>query len=339
MLWPELLFSFFPIDKKKFWQQLLSRFLFLFLLWFSGLVAYAVNGLTTTYLFAVNIYVRIFGMLFLILIGSYYVQYTLRKIIQNFRPMLKLDASQYQKFSAKLERYTYSFLPCFIIAIIFALFSGALFQFQTVLAEGLELYVIWNIFFDSFASLLVGTVIWMFASIWLTIFLISRQQLIVPLSKETITRFRELSMFALLFGLFYFIGISIGNISFLTNVQTLTLYDIVISQYLIFVIIGIVGILFPFFNLHNTLLNMKNEELTMISKESEHLLQTLDEALEKKDNNQTLSVSARLFSLQIKEKQVKGAQEWPIDVSFLSKLIVIGLIPILSRIMAMLLIS
>ena len=176
MLWPELLFSFFPIDKKKFWQQLLSRFLFLFLLWFSGLVAYAVNGLTTTYLFAVNIYVRIFGMLFLILIGSYYVQYTLRKIIQNFRPMLKLDASQYQKFSAKLERYTYSFLPCFIIAIIFAFFSGALFQFQTVLAEGLELYAIWNLFFDSFASLLVGTVIWMFASIWLTIYLISRQK-------------------------------------------------------------------------------------------------------------------------------------------------------------------
>ncbi len=89
-------------------------------------------------------------------------------------------------------------------------------------------------------------------------------------------------MFALLFGLFYFIGISIGNISFLTNVQTLTLYDIVISQHLIFVIIGIVGILFPFFNLHNTLLNMKNEELTRISQESEHLLQTLDEALKKK---------------------------------------------------------
>ena len=339
MLWPELLFSLFPINRKKFWQQLLSRFLFLFVLWFSGLVAYAVSGATNSYLFALNIYVRIFGMLFLILIGSYYVQDTLRKIIQNFRPMLKLDVSQYQKFSAKLERYTYSFLPCFIIAIIFAFFSGALVQFQTVLAEGLELYAIWNLFFDSFASLLVGTVIWMFASIWLTIYLISRQKLIVPLSQETISRFRELSMFALLFGLFYFIGISIGNVSFLTNVQTLTLYEIVISQYLIFVIIGIVGILFPFFNLHNTLLNMKNEELTRISKESEHLLQILDEALEKKDSDQTLSVSARLFRLQLKEKQVKGAQEWPIDVSFLSKLIVIGLIPIVSRIMAMLLIS
>ena len=339
MLWTELLFRFFPIDKKKFSQQLLSRFLFLGILWFSGLVSYSLNGLTTTYLLALNIYIRNFGMLFLILIGSYYVQHTLRKIIQNFRPMLKMDTSQYQEFSSRLERYTYSFLPCFVIAIIFGFLSGVHLQFQAALAEGLELYVIWNIFFDAFASLLVGTVIWMFASIWLTIFLISRQQLRVKLSQQTITRFRELSMFSLWFGFFYFIGISIGNVSFLTNVQTLTLYEIVISQYLIFVIIGIVGILFPFFNIHNTLLKMKNDELTRISKESENLLHTLDEALEKQASDQTLSVMARLFSLQLKEKQVKVAQEWPIDVSFLSKLIVIGLIPILSRIMAMFLIS
>lgn len=339
MLWPELMLRFFPIDKKKFWQQMLSRFSFLFLLWFSGLVVYWIDGLTTTYLMELDIYIRNFGMFFLIIIGSYYVQGTLRKIIHNFRPMLKMDTSQYQEFSARLERYSYSFLPCVIITIFFAFLTGALGQFQTALAEGLELHVIWNLFFDSFGSLLVGTAIWMFASIWLTIFLISRQPLSVKLSQQTIARFRELSMFALWFGLFYFVGVSIGNVSFLTNVQTLTLYEIVISQYLLFVIIGIAGILFPFFNIHLTLLKMKNEELTRISKESEHLLQTLDEALAKQASDQTLSITARLFSLQLKEKRVKAAQEWSIDVDFLSKLIVIGLIPILSRILAMLLIS
>ena len=60
---------------------------------------------------------------------------------------------------------------------------------------------------------------------------------------------------------------------------------------------------------------------------------------EKKETDQTVSVFASLFSLQFKEKKVKEAQEWPIDVSFLSKLIVIGLIPIFSRIIAALLIS
>ena len=241
-------------------------------------------------------------------------------------------------FSARLERYSYSFIPCLIVAIIIAVLGGAPAQFQTALAEGLELYVVWDLFFVSFASLLVGTAIWMFASIWLTIFLISRQQLAVKLSQQTITRFRELNMFALWFGLFYFIGVSIGNVSFLTKIQTLTLPEIVVSQYLIFVIIGIAGILVPFFNIHATLFKMKNEELAKITKETEMLLQTLDEALEKQANDKTLSVTARLFSLQLKEKQVKAAQEWPIDVSFLSKLIAICFIPILSRIIAALLI-
>ena len=338
MLWPELLFSFFPIDNKKFGQQLLSRVLFLVLIWLSGLVAYTLNGLTTTYLLELDVYIQNFGVLFLILVGSYHVQHTLRKIIHNFRPMLKMDASQYQMFSARLERYSYSFIPCLIVAIIIAVLSGAPAQFQTALAEGLELYVVWDLLFVSFASLLVGTAIWMFASIWLTIFLISRQQLAVKLSQQTITRFRELNMFALWFGLFYFIGVSIGNVSFLTNIQTLTLPEIVVSQYLIFVIIGIAGILVPFFNIHATLFKMKNEELAKITKETEMLLQTLDEALEKQANDKTLSVTARLFSLQLKEKQVKAAQEWPIDVSFLSKLIAICFIPILSRIIAALLI-
>ena len=192
MLWPELMFSFFPIDKNKFWQQMLSRFSFLFLLWFSGLVAYMIDGLTTTYLLELDIYIRNFGMFFLILIGSYYVQGTLRKIIQNFRPMLKMDTLQYQEFSARLERYSYSFLPCFMITIFFAFLTGALDQFQTALAEGLELHAIWNLSFISFGSLLVGTAIWMFASIWLTIFLISRQPLSVKLSQQTIARFRML---------------------------------------------------------------------------------------------------------------------------------------------------
>ena len=40
-------------------------------------------------------------------------------------------------------------------------------------------------------------------------------------------------------------------------------------------------------------------------------------------------------ALQAKaEKKAKAAQEWPIDISFLSKLIMLGLIPILSRLIA-----
>ena len=91
------------------------------------------------------------------------------------------------------------------------------------------------------------------------------------------------------------------------------------------------------------LLKMKKQELSKISKESEQLLQQLDEILAKQPSRQfseqTIAIMARLFSLQIKESHVKAAQEWPIDISFLSKLMILGLIPIISRIVAMLIIS
>ena len=81
------------------------------------------------------------------------------------------------------------------------------------------------------------------------------------------------------------------------------------------------------------------EKLSKISEESERLLQQLDEALAKQVSDQTITIMARLFSLQIKERHVKAAQEWPVDMSFLSKLMVLGLIPIISRIMTILIIS
>jgi hypothetical protein len=88
---------------------------------------------------------------------------------------------------------------------------------------------------------------------------------------------------------------------------------------------------------------MKKQELSKISEESGQLVQQLDELLAKQTakraSDQTLTIMARLFSLQIKERRVEAAQEWPIDISFLSKLIVLGLIPIMSRVIAMLIFS
>ncbi|MFQ5822342.1 MAG: hypothetical protein ACE5I5_20400 [Candidatus Heimdallarchaeota archaeon] len=129
----------------------------------------------------------------------------------------------------------------------------------------------------------------------------------------------------------------------MASAPALSLLEIVVSPYLFFIAIGIVGILFPFYNIHMALLKMKKQELSKISEESEQLLQQLDEVLAKQPtgqfSEQTIAIMARLFSLQIKESHVKAAQEWPIDISFLSKLMILGLIPIISRIVVMLIIS
>jgi hypothetical protein len=338
-VWTELLFSLFPFDKTKFWKQIVARFLFLLLFWILGLIFYSIDGLAENYLFDINHYVLNFGMLLLILMGSYQVQKTINKIIQNFKPLIKMDTSQYQTFSLRLKRYVYSIIPCVIIALIFAYFGGAFTYYQSVFAEGIRLHLVGNLIFDSFSTLLVGTITWLFASIWLTIFLISRQELAVKLTEQTIAKFRELSMFALWFGLYYFIGVSVGNISFIANIQALTLSEIVVSQYLVFVLIGVVGILLPFYNIHLTMRKLKNMVIAKISIESNSLLKTLDDELSNQSSDKVVFVLAKLFSLQLKEKQAKAGQEWPIDISFLSKLIMIGLIPILTRLIASFLFS
>lgn len=338
MLWTELLFSYFPIDKKVFWQQMLARFCLLFSLWLAGLLAFALDGLMTSYILDLSFYQMFFGTSFLILFGSYMIQRELNNVIQDVRPMLKLDDPLFRRFSERVERYSYSFLPCLFIAIGFVVFlSDAPNEFQRALAEGFNLHVIWYLSAGFFSLLLTGTGIWMVVSIWLTIFLISRQPLNVELSPETIKKFRGLSMLALWFSLFYFLAVSIGNITFFARASALSLLEIVISPYLFFVAIGVIGVLLPFYNIHNALLKLKRQELLVIEEESEQLLRQLDEVLAKQPtrqiSDQTTAITARLFSLQFKERHVKTAQEWPIDIGFVSKLLGLGLIPIIGRIM------
>jgi hypothetical protein len=116
-----------------------------------------------------------------------------------------------------------------------------------------------------------------------------------------------------------------------------SLIELVFSPTIIFIAIGIVSILFPFYNLHKTLLDLKNRELRNIQEEFERLRKILDEVLEmkpnKQSNNQILAIIGRIFSLQIKEKSVFTAPEWPFDVGFISKILGLVLIPAVVRIL------
>jgi len=338
MLWTELLFNYFPIEKKNLWQQMLARFCLLVSVWLIGLIAYSVDGLSTTYVSNPSVSLLQFGSSFTILFGSYQVQQTLNPLIQNIRPMLKLDDQLFQQFSEKVKRYSYSFLPCLFIALGILFFSSTPNEFQQALVEGFKLHIIWNLSYTLFFHLLTGTALWMFVSIWITIFLISRQPLNVKLSPDTIEKFRDLSMLALWFALGYFLGlsISIGITTYSTGAPALSFLEIILSPYLFYIVLGIFGVLFPFYNIHRTLVKLKKRELSEIEEESRQLLQRLDEVLVKQltrqVSDQTITVMARLFSLQVKERHVKAAQEWPINVSFLSTLIGLGLTPIISKI-------
>lgn len=346
MLWTELLINVFPIDRELLWQQMLARFCLLFLVWLTGLVAYTLDGLMASYIFRLQIYPILFVMGLIVLFGSYMIQRTLSNLIRNIRPILKLDSLRFKKFHETVKGYSYNFLPCLLLAIGLVIFaSGAPNEFQQGLLEGFKLHVIWNLSFSFFIYLLTATGIWMFISIWLTIFLISQQPLDVKLSPEVIEKFRDLSITALWVSLGYFLGlsISIGLTTFSGADPVLSLFEIIVSPSLIFIAVGVIWILLPFYNIHKALIKLKRQELLKIKEESEQLVQQLDEILIKQPasqlSHQTLTIMAHLFSLHFKEKHVRTAKEWPIDISFLSKLAGLVLIPIIGRIAAMLIIS
>ena len=337
MFWIELLFSYFPIDGSRFGQQMLARFCFLLFVWLTGFVAYALDGLIRSFMLDVRIYLALFLTGFIILFGSYMIQRSLHDVILSFRSLLKLDDSLFLKFSERVERYSYSFVPCLLIALILAVsMSGLPVEFQNASAGGFRLYEIWNLSFVFFNNLLTATAIWFGVSIWLTIFYISKQPLKVELSLKTIEKFRGLTMLALYFSLFYFLGNLIGIVFTLTGGPAVSLLEIFISPFLFFIAIGVISVLYPFYNIHKTLLKLKKQELLKIEEDIEQLRQHLDEISGKQpgkqSSDQTIATMGRLLSLQIKEGNVKRAQEWPIDLGFLSKLVGLVLIPIIGRI-------
>ena len=227
MNWIELLFSKLPIGRKRPKEQILVRLAFLFLIWLSGLIAHALDGMTAEYVSNVQIYTTLFGTSLIVFFGSYMVQQSLGNTVFSFRSLLKLDESSFREFSDRVERYSYSFVPCILIALLLTVFfSVAGWQLSDLQAVLGSIHEVWSLLFVFFLNLLTATGVWIGVSIWLTIFLISRQPLQVKPSPSTIEEFRGFTMLALWFSLFYFLAISIGIVVPLANQPAMSLFDI-----------------------------------------------------------------------------------------------------------------
>jgi len=117
----------------------------------------------------------------------------------------------------------------------------------------------------------------------------------------------------------------------------MSLTEIILSPGVVFIAIGVISVLFPFCNIHRTLLGLKKQELQRIQGEFERLRRQLDEVLEKQldqqFSNQTIAIMGRIFSLQMKERSVRAAPEWSIDISFLSKFLGLVFMPAIIRIL------
>ncbi len=336
-IWTEYLINLFPIEKNNFRHQMLARLLLLLTVWLIGLLMYSVDGLVKLYVFNLQLVSLLFGTGSIILYGSYMIQRSLPEVILSFQPILQLEETRFKELSSRIKNYSFSFLPCLALGSILVFFLAGIPEYiQGLLIEGVTLHSIWDICFLFFIDLLEGTGIWMGVSIWITILLISRQPLRVELSENIVEKFRGLAMLAWWFSLFYFIAISLGIGINLLGAPAVSVVEIILSPFLLFIVIGLVSVLFPFYNVHRALFRLKRGEIEGIEEEYIRFQKELEAALAEEPGTRrgekTLAVMGSIFSLQIRERNVKGAPEWPIDISFISRLLSLVLLPAIVRI-------
>jgi len=333
MFWTELIFSQLPFYERGLKEQLPIRFLFLVLIWLTGLLANSTVGSASEFASNVQIYLTLFGTGSIILIGAYAAQRELKKTVLSFRPLLDLDDSRFERFSDRADRYFFSVIPILLLAIVlFISVSAGLGIYELPLAS---IIAIWNVLFIFFIDILTATGIWMCFCIWLAIFLISRSPLRIDLSQDTIIKFRGIATLALWFALFYFIAVSLGSVIPLASSHSAFVWDPLVYSALAFVLLGVLLVILPFYNIHATLLALKRRELENIETDFGLLQKQIDESSVSSSRmppEQTISLFGRFISLQIRERRIRLAQEWPIDVTFVSKLLAMVLVPAAVRV-------
>jgi len=265
------------------------------------------------------------------------IQESLASTVLSIRPLLRLDDFKFKRLFEKVDLYTFSFLPDLSIALLFTLVMPGNRVSLAQLAGMFEsVHVAWTVVCGFFLNLLNATGIWMGVSIWLTIYLISRQPLQVELSSKTAREFRGLANLALGFALFYFLAIALGLIIPLSSTPIVSWVDIVTSPLLLYIVIGAIGVFLPFYNIHQTLVTLKRQELLRIEEEYELMEKRLNTAQKEpmqKPSGESLALMHSLFSLQIRERRVKAAKEWTIDIGFVSKMMGLILAPAAAKIL------
>jgi len=172
-------------------------------------------------------------------------------------------------------------------------------------------------------------------SIWLAIFLISRSPLKIDFSQDTINKFRGITKLALWFSLFYFLALGLGFVIPLTLNPSTFIWDLLMSPALVLILLGVLMVMLPFYNIHSTLLTLKRRELENIGTDFEMLEKQFNDSNANPlgTNSERTNILVRqFFCLQIRERKVRLAQEWPIDITFVSRLLFLVLVPVVVRI-------
>lgn len=343
MMWPELLLDFWAYKvirtekraEASGWWWFFGRVSFLFVIWLIGFVIYLADGLMFSYLSDFRTYAILFGFSPIVFIGTNGLRGYLDWFFPLVRPVLSSSVPQFETFRNRVTRFVTSFLGVLGLSLVLVFFlTDVLEELRQVFIKGITASMGWNIAFPFFVWLVIATGVWISLSTWLTVFLMSRQPLKMKSFRETSKTFQRISRWVLYCSLGYFIGVAITIFFPPAGIPSLSSHIyIAAASYLLFSLIGALGCIVPFYNIHRVFVRLKKQELQEISEQSKRLVGELDQLLtkctSKECKDDATVMSARLLSLQVREKSVRELDEWPVSIGFFSAVASFVAIPLL----------
>ena len=354
MLWTEKLFQLIPIGKEhgsfaSFLAVRLTRALCLtFVIFLISIPAWLLMGISTTA--QVNDMLPLTGMLFI------FVMISVAFVVSGWfhskwdwffgwsSHILRLSETEFNKFRDGREKFVKSSFACLIVTLILYVISAIPFlelmnkeYGQLMLRPAVFLGYLATINF--FNALLVGTLLWIIVSMWITFSVTLSKPLNVKLSPRIDKEFRPLAIWSLkiLFVTFVLVAIIIVFV----NVGVLIIpggFAGYLGTLIFLVFMGVLAFLLPFYHVHRVLKKLKEEELHEIEEEHDRITQDLTgtRSTQTPDTeSHMMHLMDSLINLEIlhmRERRAKDADDWPIDTTILSAMAGLVLIPIVVNI-------
>jgi ABC-type multidrug transport system fused ATPase/permease subunit len=353
MLWTERFFQLIPIGKESgsfasFLKVRLIRSLcltFIFILigvpffWGAGIMSasYSVGFALVFVLFLV-------AVIFLVFVVSGWFHNKWDWFFDWSSHILELSETEFGKFRDRREKLINSFYACLAIAVFFVVFG--MIPSMHIVMEELAPYMfrpmvmgVYLIFTSSLFVLLLGTLIWIIVSMWITFYVTLRQPLNLRLSPHIDEEFRPLAIWGLKVLFIAFVLVAVLAVFYSSGILVSpsgVAGFLELSTFI--VILGVIAFLLPFYHVHRVLMKLKKQELHEIEKEHDRLIQDLTDTR----STQTPDTEAHMMYLMdsiinlevlhIRERRAKDADDWPINTTILSAMAGLVLIPIVVNI-------
>jgi hypothetical protein len=349
MLWTEKLFQLIPIGKESgsFASFLTVRFIralcVTFIVGLVGVPFWLTAGITTNAFYAAvtSLVAMLYSLsvIFLVFVVSGWFHNKWNWFFDWSSHILKLSKTEFGMFRDRREKLVNSFYGCLAIAVFFVVF-GMIPSMRIAMDEIAPLMLrpmvmgVYLVFTNSLFMLLLGTLVWIIVSMWITLYVAFSQPLNLKLSPHTDEEFRPLAIWGLkvlfvtfvlvtILAVFYSLGILIspGGVAGFVGLSTFI------------VILGVIAFLLPFYHVHRVLVKLKKQELHEVEEEHDRIIQGLTgKASTQPSDREAINSIISLEVLHIRERRAKDADDWPIDTTILSAMAGLVLIPIIVNI-------